>query len=132
MPELARSARRLTDINGQRRRTEDDTKETHVLCPLVKSRDLGLPGQLPLFGYDSKAKGTNNDEHATAKDPCAAYTADRSTEDEHPHIGRDGADERADFEDEDGKDDDVLGRENLGPLRVDQVEAEQCEAKGAR
>lgn len=71
---------------------------------------------------------TYDDEHTAAKDTCSSYTANRSTENQDSHIWRHCANERSELEDEDGEDDDVFGREDLGPLRVNQIEAEQREA----
>jgi hypothetical protein len=68
--------------------------------------------------------GTHDDKHATTEDSSSTDTTDSSSKNQHPHTGCNGANQGSQFEDEDGKDDDVFRREDLGPLGVDEVEAE--------
>lgn len=69
----------------------------------------------------------SNNDHGRRKDARCSYTGDSSTENEDHHRWSDTADEGSELKDEDGKDDDVLGGEELTPLRVEEVEAEEGE-----
>jgi hypothetical protein len=73
---------------------------------------------------------THNDQHAPTKNSSSSDPADSSSEDQDPHTGCHRTDERAELKDEYRKDNDMFRREDLGPLGVDQVEAEEREAGG--
>ena len=89
-----------------------NTDETKVLSSIVQRGKFG------------------DDDHSSTEQTCSSDTSDGSTEDQDVHGGGDTADERSDLEDEDGEHHDVFGGEDLGPLGVDQVKAEKCEAVG--
>lgn len=67
---------------------------------------------------------TYNNEHTSAEDPSASNPADSSSEDQDSHTRCYGTDERSELEYEYGKDDDMFRGKYLGPLGVDEIEAE--------
>lgn len=87
----------------------------------MKRSDLGLLRQARTPSLPFR---THDDQHAPAENPCAAYSTDCAAKNQDPHVGCNSANQRTQLEDEDGKDDDMFRREDLCPLRVDQIEAE--------
>jgi hypothetical protein len=67
---------------------------------------------------------TYDNEHTSAEDTSTSNPADSSSEYQDSHTRCYGTDERSEFEYEYGKDDDMFRGENLGPLGVDEIEAE--------
>jgi len=85
----------------------------------VKSSDLGLTSASLLHPNEL----TYDDQHASAEDSGTPNTTDRSSEDQNPHIGCYTTNERSELKDEYSKDDDMFRREDLEPLRVDEIES---------
>jgi hypothetical protein len=89
----------------QDRHTKDNSKQAHILSPLVKSGDLGLTSA---FLLPKTNEATDNDQHATTEDPSTSHTTDRSSKDQDPHIGCYTTNERSKLKDENGKDDNMF------------------------
>ena len=66
---------------------------------------------------------TYDDQHASTKDSGTSNSTDRSSKDQNPHVGCYTTNERSELKDEYSKDDDMFRREDLEPLRVDEIES---------
>lgn len=90
-----------------------DTNQTKVLSSVMQRSQLG------------------NNDHCSGEESCCTKTGDGSAEDEDVHVGCGTAHDAADLEDEDRQEHDMLRGEHLVELRVDEVEAEECEEETA-